>query len=999
MSDIMRPIPFDQLMDWVLTEKKTQGTIFGESRLAKLGGHARPIFGEKVESPVGPAAGPNTQLAQNIIAAYVTGARFFELKTVQKMDGAELSACVNKPCILAADEGYNCEWSTELTVPGAFDEYVKAWVACKLLAQEFGFGDPDGFVFNMSVGYDLEGIKGEKVDTYINNMKDASGTPVFQEAIAWAKANLDRFENVDEAFVDSISPHVSRSVTESTLHGCPPAEIERIATHLICEKGLNTYIKCNPTLLGYEYARKTLDSLGFGYIAFDSHHFDEDLQWADAVPMMERLQRLSAERGVEFGVKLTNTFPVDVTRGELPSEEMYMSGRALYPLSLTLAKRIAEQFDGKIRISYSGGATANNIFGLVDAGIWPVTMATNELKPGGYARFVQVAEVLSHQGDAGKPFAGVDAAKVSALVDAALTGGDYRKPIKPEPDRHVLGELPLTDCFVAPCREDCPIRQDIPGYVQAVGEGRYADALNIILERNALPFTTGTICPHTCGNSCMRNYYEEHVHIRDLKLKAAEKAFDDVLGTLSARGHVADRKVAIIGGGPAGLSAASFLSRAGVDVTVFERTNSLGGVVRHVIPGFRISDEAIDHDVELCSAYGATFKTGVEVTNARDLLDQGFTDVVVAVGAWAPGRPALRSGEALDAIDFLRDFKEDPAKCQLGSDVVVIGGGNTAMDVARAAKRVPGVEHVRLVYRRTRRYMPADEEELVMALEDGVEFMELLSPGDLANGVLTCEVMRLGAPDASGRRAPEPTGETVIVPATAVITAVGERIEQGLYQATGCELDEKGRPVVSDSLETSVPHVFAAGDARRGPATVVKAIADAMTVTTAIAGTSFDAMGEKNVNPSYEAPLASRGTLEADVASLAHTRCLGCATVCETCCEVCPNRANVAIRVSGMRERQIVHMDGMCNECGNCAVFCPYSEGKPYRDKLTLFWSREDFDDSQNEGFLPVEGGMLVRLDGATAVYNVDDPACGLPEAVRAVILAVRDNYGYLLAR
>ena len=163
---------------------------------------------------------------------------------------------------------------------------------------------------------------------------------------------------------------------------------------------------------------------------------------------------------------------------------------------------------------------------------------------------------------------------------------------------------------------------------------------------------------------------------------------------------------------------------------------------------------AIDHDVELCSAYGATFKTGVEVTNARDLLDQGFTDVVVTIGAWAPGRPALRSGEVLDAIDFLRDFKDDPAQCKLGSDVVVIGGGNTAMDVARAAKRVPGVEHVRLVYRRTRRYMPADEEELVMALEDGVEFMELLSPGDLANGTLTCEVMRLGAPDALLAAAP-----------------------------------------------------------------------------------------------------------------------------------------------------------------------------------------------------------------------------------------------------
>ena len=997
MSDIMRPMSFDHLMTWILDEYESQQTIFGQRRLARTDpAAARPIFGEKIETPFGPAAGPNTQLAQNIIASYVTGARFFELKTVQKMDGAELSACVNKPCILASDEGYNCEWSTELTVPQAFGEYVKAWVACKLLAREFGFGDPDGFVFNMSVGYDLEGIKTPKVDSFINGMKDASATPEFKEAIAWAHANVDRFRHVDAAFVDSITPHISDSITESTLHGCPPAEIERIATHLICEKGLNTYIKCNPTLLGYEYARKTLDSLGFGYIAFDSHHFDEDLQWADAVPMMERLQRLAAERGVEFGVKLTNTFPVDVTRGELPSEEMYMSGRALYPLSLTLAKRIAEQFDGKIRISYSGGATANNIFGLVDAGIWPVTMATNELKPGGYARFVQVAEVLSHQGDAGKPFAGVDAAKVSALVDAALTGGDYRKPIKPEPDRHVLGELPLTDCFVAPCREDCPIRQDIPGYVQAVGEGRYADALNIILERNALPFTTGTICPHTCGNSCMRNYYEEHVHIRDLKLKAAEKAFDDVLGTLSARGHVAGRKVAIIGGGPAGLSAASFLSRAGVDVTVFERTSSLGGVVRHVIPGFRISNEAIDHDVELCSAYGAKFELGREVASAGELLAQGYTDVVVAVGAWAPGRPALKSGKALDALEFLEAFKSDPASLDLGTDVVVVGGGNTAMDVARAAKRVPGVKNVRLAYRRTSRYMPADEEELTMALADGVEFLELLAPDTLENGVLTCDVMELGEPDASGRRRPVATGQTREVPATAVIAAVGERVDGGVYAASGCELDEKGLPVVDATLQTSVPHVFAVGDCRRGPATVVKAIADAQVVARAIANASFDAQEASNIAAEVAKVFSQRGNLCADCASTDKTRCLSCAAVCETCVEVCPNRANVAVRVPGMRQSQIVHVDGMCNECGNCAVFCPYSQGRPYKDKLTLFWSREDFDDSTNEGWLPTKDGALVRLGGTVATYDVEDAACGLPEDVRKIIVTVRDKYAYL---
>ena len=164
MSDIMRPMSFGHLMSWILEEYKKTGAIFGVSDPVKHdNGQALPIFDEKIEAPFGPAAGPNTQLAQNIVAAYVAGARFFELKTVQVMDGPELAACVNKPCIAAGDECYNCEWSTELYVAQAYGEYVKAWVACKLLAREYGLGDPDAFVFNMSVGYDLAGIKSEKI--------------------------------------------------------------------------------------------------------------------------------------------------------------------------------------------------------------------------------------------------------------------------------------------------------------------------------------------------------------------------------------------------------------------------------------------------------------------------------------------------------------------------------------------------------------------------------------------------------------------------------------------------------------------------------------------------------------------------------------------------------------------------------------------------------------------------------------------------------------------
>ena len=192
MSDVMRPMPFAQVMDWVLTEHEAQGSIFGVRKAYVHEGGAEPIFAERIETPFGPAAGPNTQLAQNIVASYVAGSRFFELKTVQVMDGEELSACVNKPCIVAEDECYNCEWSTELTVPDAFAEYVKAWWACKLIAREYGLGDPDGFVFNMSVGYSLEGIKSEKVDRYIEGMKDASGTEVWAECRDWALTNLDR---------------------------------------------------------------------------------------------------------------------------------------------------------------------------------------------------------------------------------------------------------------------------------------------------------------------------------------------------------------------------------------------------------------------------------------------------------------------------------------------------------------------------------------------------------------------------------------------------------------------------------------------------------------------------------------------------------------------------------------------------------------------------------------------------------------------------------------
>ena len=979
MSELMTPIPFRRLMQWITTEYQREGSVFGVHRPYIAGHKTLPIFGETIETPFGPAAGPATQLAQNIVAGYFGGARFFELKTVQQMDGADLAACVNKPCILAEDECYNCEWSTELYVHEAFDEYVKAWCAIKMISHLYGLGHDDGFVFNMSVGYDLAGIQGEKIDTYLNNMQDASKTPIFQECIAVLKA---MFPN-EEDFIDTISPKVSRSVTVSTLHGCPPDEIERIASYLITEKGLHTFVKCNPTILGYESARDILDSMGFDYIAFDDHHFNEDLQYCDAIPMFRRLLALANSKGLEFGLKLSNTFPVDVKQKELPSEEMYMAGKSLFPLTIEMARRISKEFDGRLRLSYSGGADFFNIDRLFACGIWPITMATTELKPGGYQRFRQIGEKLERM--VYHPFSRVDCEGVERLGADMRNDRHHRKAVKPLPNRKLAEKVPLLNCFTAPCKGGCPIGQDIPEYVELCRLGCYEEALEVILAKNPLPFITGTICAHHCMDKCTRNFYDLPVDIRGTKLIAAEHGYDAVFAKLQAPAvRFPERKAAIVGGGPTGMAAAHFLARAGVPVTLFERENQLGGIVRQVIPGFRISDEAMNKDAAMLTKLGVDIRLGAPAPSVEELKAQGYTHILLAVGAWKPGKLDI-PGNVRPVIAWMQAIKA--GKETVSGHVAVIGGGNTAMDAARLALRA-GAASSTLVYRRTRKYMPADAEELELAMADGVRFLELVSPMAQENGKLRCRKMILGEPDASGRRSPVETDEFVEIPCDLVVSAVGEKVDDAFLSANGVAVNERGRPAFENGC------VYTAGDTLRGPATVVEGIADAARFCEAVTG-------EKSgyVAPNYAErgdAIAKKGIL-CDSAKCEGDRCLSCNTVCECCADVCPNRANVVIELAD-GSHQILHVDQMCNECGNCAVFCPYSSA-PYKDKFTLFCSREGMAESkENSGFLYLGNRkVLVRLFGNEAEYDLDDPKNGLPTTIEVLILTVLNNYGYLV--
>ena len=1015
MSEKMYPLSISELLGRMTKEYESTGAVFGVTEAFKtaeyneqlkkmfeqqaeamtlMGQPAREIpdldekylhiFGEKLETPVGPAAGPHTQMTQNIVAAYFAGARFFELKTVQIMDGEDLARCIARPCIKADDEGYNCEWSTELTVPQAYEEYVKAWCILKVISKAYGLGDPDGFVFNMSVGYDLAGIKSEKIDNFIEGLKDASDRPIFAEC----KSELKKFFPEYAEDIDNISPRVCRSVTLSTLHGCPPDEIERIATYLISEKRLNTFVKCNPTILGYADARAILDKAGFDYVAFDEHHFIEDLQYGDAVTMFRRLIALAKENDLEFGVKLSNTFPAQVKQNELPAEEMYMSGRSLLHLTIEMARRFSKEFDGKLRISYSGGADFTNVGALFTAGIWPITMATTVLKPGGYARFAQIARLTRAIPFA--DFSGTNTEMIERWIAYADHSGIYQKPIKPIPSRKSEEAVPLFDCYSAPCQGGCPIRQDIPEYIRLTDKGMYKEALDVITQKNPLPFITGTICSHRCMTKCTRAFYDDPVSIRGYKLKAAENGYEEFVTGLKAP-EIGDKKVAIIGGGAAGLSAAYFLARAGVQADVFEKEAKAGGIVRNVIPSFRIADADIDKDIALIEKMGASIHTSTPAPSIAELKAWGYEAVIFAVGAYK-AQDAGVTGNVVNVIDFLRDCKNGRYESEsIGKSISIVGGGNTAMDAARAAKRIPGVSTVSIVYRRTKKYMPADEEELKEAIAEGVKFVELAAPVAQADGKLTCNVMKLGEPDASGRRRPVPTGETITVPADLVVAAIGEKVDTSLYEANGITPDERGR--VPFATEVDGMKVYNIGDSNRGPCTVVECIADARMAADAIIGTkhTMDIPAEAFASPDEVIP--HKAVLQEKNANFTSSRCLSCNTICENCVSVCPNRANTVIVMPDGR-REILHIDRLCNECGNCASFCPYASA-PYKDKLTLFKDAGDFADSENKGFCFLDDHTVrVRLDNE---IDVDlDSVNELDKDIEVLILTVRDKYAYL---
>ena len=626
MAERMSTIGFDHLLNWIFSEYEKEDAIFGIPNvdfLSLKNKSSFSIFGEQIDFPIGPAAGPHTQLAQNIIASYLAGGRFFELKTVQIKDDLQ----IDKPCIDAQDECYNVEWSQELKLEESFDEYLKAWMILHLLK---GLFNPEqsstrGFVFNMSVGYNLEGIKSKRMQTFIDSLIDASKNPSFKlyqdkllkfiESDRFTKLfslkftqSLNSKKDLTEG-IKNISPNISNSVTLSTMHGCPADEIESIAKYLLEEKKLHTYVKLNPTLLGYERVNEILQLLGYSNVELNEHSFENDLKFENAVTMISRLQNFASKVGRDFGVKMSNTLPVKNKKKVLAGDEMYMSGRSLFPLTINAALKLAEAFDGNLKISYSGGAAVYNTLDILKCGIYPVTYATDLLKPGGYRRLTQIGNSIAENSKDNFRSDKIDLGKLRNLAEDSLTNPQYKKETRIAESIKVPTKLEPFDCFTAPCVAACPIHQDVPEYVRLIDDKRYEEAYEVIISKNALPNITAHICDHQCQFHCTRLDYDSSVKIRDLKKIAVEKGRESFLAKYKKDFLKSnDVKCAVIGAGPSGLAASYFLAQAGFDVTVFEKHDKAGGVVQNIIPEFRLPQSAIDNDVDFIKQLGVMFE-------------------------------------------------------------------------------------------------------------------------------------------------------------------------------------------------------------------------------------------------------------------------------------------------------------------------------------------------------------------------------------------------------
>jgi putative selenate reductase len=453
------PLPLPLLLRRAFLEYQREGKIFDLPKTKFFRGipgidFSVDFHGHRASTPLGPAAGPHGQLVQNIVLSWLGGSRIIELKTVQILDELKIP----RPCIDIANVGYNVEWSQELKLEQSLHEYVGAVMFLEILKASKLLGEdspPPETVFDMSVGYSLEGIRSLRVRSWIESMKDASA--VIDELRAGLTGPWARYRDLP------FPARISDTISLSTFHGCPAAEIEGIVTFLLTELGCNVCIKMNPTLLGSGEVEHLLhDVMGYREIQISPEAFAKDLQFDEALDLVPRLQRVAQAHGKSLAVKFSNTLVVKNHKSFFTDETMYMSGPPLHVITMNLVKKFREHMKTSIPISFSAGLDAHNISTAVAMNMVPVTTCTDLLRPGGYARLTRYLENLgAKMRDVGattifdyvKHYAGQEA----ALVAETTANPRYRWERNKGVPRKIGSKLWLYDCINCDkCVPVCP---------------------------------------------------------------------------------------------------------------------------------------------------------------------------------------------------------------------------------------------------------------------------------------------------------------------------------------------------------------------------------------------------------------------------------------------------------------------------------------------------------------------------------------------------------------
>ena len=399
----LTPMSLDRLLGRIAHEWETRRRIFDLPTARFYDVSSGPdlevsFLGRPAATPLGPAAGPHSQLAENIVLAWLGGSRVIELKTVQILD----ELVINRPCIDMETIGYNIEWSQELKITQSLEEYVKAWMIVEILSgwdelTPLMGADPGPLVFDISVGYDLAGISTPEVGSYIDEIMDA--TRFIDELRPQIPEPFTKWRHHE------FDPRISGTATLSTFHGCPPNEIEDITKHLMTRHGLDVIVKLNPTLLGYDQVGEIVNTaLGYDDVRLRKSDFDADLQFDRAIELIGELRRFAAANERRFGIKLTNTLVVENRKQFLPDETMYLSGPPLHVVTSELLGRLhaalpgelrVEGSEGPIQVSWSAGITKDNFAGAAGLGLVPITVCSDLLKPGGYGRLKPMLRSLA----------------------------------------------------------------------------------------------------------------------------------------------------------------------------------------------------------------------------------------------------------------------------------------------------------------------------------------------------------------------------------------------------------------------------------------------------------------------------------------------------------------------------------------------------------------------------------------------------------------------------